>query len=303
MDELEDLATEARNPDTLDLDRLPTLELVRALNREDQKVAQAVAAVLPEVARAVDLVADRLAAGGRLFYVGAGTSGRIGALDAAECPPTFGVPPEMVQAVLAGGEAALTRAVEGAEDDAAAGAAAMRERGVGPRDVVVGIAASGRTPFVVGALEEARRLGAATVAVANNRGARIAALADVAIIPETGPEAILGSTRLKAGTAQKMVLNMISTGAMVKLGKVYSNLMVDMVPANEKLRARAVRMVALATGVTHEEAAAALDTCGHAKVAIVHLLTGAAPTACQQVLAAVGGRVREAVQKLAGTRD
>ncbi len=295
MDDLAALQTEARNPRTMDLDRISTLELVSALNREDLTVAPAVTAVLPQVARAVELIVARLRRGGRLIYTGAGTSGRLGVLDASECPPTFGVAPETVQGLMAGGPDALRHPQEGAEDDPAAGAADLARLLVGSDDVVVGVAASGRTPYVIGALQEARRRGAATVALACNPQAQMAGLADVAISPATGPEAVMGSTRLKAGTAQKMVLNMLSTAAMVQLGKVYTNLMVDMMPGNEKLRARAVRMVQLATGAGAEEAAAALQACGHAKTAIVHLLSGAAPDRCRQALAEAAGVVRTAL--------
>lgn len=289
------LETEARNPETLDLDHLDTVQLVTALNREDHKVPGAVQQVLPQVAQAVELIAARLRQGGRLFYTGAGTSGRLGVLDASECPPTFGVSPHVVQGIMAGGPNALVRPEEGAEDDPAAGAADLRSRNVGPADVVVGIAASGRTPYVIGALQEARRAGAATVALACTAQARIADYADVAILPVPGPEAVMGSTRLKAGSAQKLVLNMLSTAAMVKLGKVYTNLMVDMLPSNAKLRTRAVRMVVLATGAAAADAALALQECGHVKPAILHLLSGAPAAACRQALERAGGVVRVAL--------
>ncbi|HLL73811.1 MAG TPA: N-acetylmuramic acid 6-phosphate etherase, partial [Pyrinomonadaceae bacterium] len=237
MDEGEFLPiTEAENPRTADISSLATEEIVRLMNEEDACVPAAVGRVLPEVARAVDGIAARLREGGRLFYVGTGTSGRLGVLDASECPPTFGVPPELVQGIIAGGYDALHRATEASEDDRGAGARDLEERGVTGRDAVVGIAASGRTPYTVGAVEHARRLGAFTAAVTCAPGSPVTRAVDVAIVPVVGPEVVAGSTRLKAGTAQKLVLNMLSTATMIRLGYVTGNRMTNMLPRNEKLR-------------------------------------------------------------------
>jgi N-acetylmuramic acid 6-phosphate etherase len=266
------LDTEARNPRTMNLDALPTADLVALLHRENSSVLQAVEAALPAVAYVVDELAARLAIGGRLFYVGAGTSGRLGVLDASECPPTFGVSPDRVQGVIAGGAAALTTSIEGAEDSPDTGAQAMRERAVSAKDVVVGIAASGRTPFVIGALEVAERVGAFTAAVVNVTDAAMARHADVTIAAVTGPEPVTGSTRMKAGTAQKLILNLLTTATMVRLGKVYGNLMVDVRATNRKLRDRAARIVMAAADVDRDEADAALRASdGHVKIAIVML--------------------------------
>lgn len=293
--EINRLVTEGRLQESLEIDQLSTLEMVRIINEQDKQVALAVEKELPNIARAVDLIAERLQAGGRLFYVGAGTSGRLGILDASEIPPTYGAPPDLVQGVIAGGREAVFVPVEGAEDSRERGARDIAER-VRAGDVVVGIAASGRTPYTVAAVEEARRLGCATVAVTNNPGSALAAAADVAIAPVVGPEVIMGSTRMKAGTAQKMVLNMLSTGAMIRLGKVYSNLMVDMQASNEKLRQRAVRMVVLATGRDEQEAARALAAAGGSvKQAIVALLAGVDTAAAQEALERTGGFVRQAI--------
>ena len=244
-----ELLTEAINERTRDLDLRSPLEQARLMNEEDRRVPAAVEAVLPQIADAVVRIAQALRRGGRLIYVGAGSSGRLAVLDAAECPPTFGTPPDLVQAVLAGDAQAVTEAVEGAEDDEAAGERAMEARGVRPDDVVVGIAASGRTPFVVAAVRRARARGATTIAVACNPASPLEAACELSIVPLVGPEVIAGSTRLGAGTAQKLVLNMLSTLAMVQLGKVYGNLMVDLTATNVKLRRRAVRIVAAAAEV------------------------------------------------------
>jgi N-acetylmuramic acid 6-phosphate etherase len=289
-------ATEAANPATRNLDLLPVLEQARLMNADDQRVAHAVAATLPAVAEAVTRIADALARGGRLLYVGAGTSGRLAVLDAAECPPTFGTPPAMVQAVLAGGPAAFLDAVEGAEDDAAAGAREMDVRSVGPHDAVVGVAASGETPFTVGAVRRARARGAWTAGIACNPGSTLAAACDVAIVPVVGPEVIAGSTRLKAGTAQKLVLNMLSTLAMVRLGKVYGNLMVDMRATNAKLRRRAARIVAAAAGVDEARADATLGVAeGRVRVAIVMLRLGLDAAQARTRLEQAGGSLRRAL--------
>jgi N-acetylmuramic acid 6-phosphate etherase len=288
--------TEAANPAARDFDLLSVLEQARLMNAEDHRVADAVAATLPAVATAVERIAESLRRGGRLLYVGAGTSGRIAALDAAECPPTFGTDPALVQAVLAGGPRAMTEAVEGAEDDAAAGEREMDARHVGPADAVVGIAASGETPFTVAAVRRARRLGAWTAGVACNAGSSLEAACDLAIVPVVGPEVIAGSTRLKAGTAQKLVLNMLSTLAMVRLGKVYGNLMVDLRATNAKLRRRAVRIVAAAAGADDRRAAAALgEAGGRVPVAIVMLRLGIDAAAARARLDGAAGSLRRAL--------
>jgi N-acetylmuramic acid 6-phosphate etherase len=289
-------STEAANPATRDLDLRPVLEQARLMNAEDHRVPDAVAATLPAIASAVTRIAEALGRGGRLFYVGAGTSGRIAALDAAECPPTFGTDPEMVQAVLAGGPRAMVESVEGAEDDAAAGAHEIDVRGVSPADVVIGVAASGETPFTVAAVRRARERGAWTAAIACNAGSSLEAACDLAIIPLVGPEVVAGSTRLKAGTAQKLVLNMLSTLAMVRLGKVYGNLMVDLRATNAKLRRRAVRMVAAAASAGEEQAGAALDQAGgRVPVAIVMLRLGLDAAAAAERLERAGGSLRRAL--------
>jgi N-acetylmuramic acid 6-phosphate etherase len=266
--------TEHLHPQAEDLDLVSLEEVVRRLHQEDLAAVRAVHPTLPEVARVARAVADALRAGGRLLYVGAGTSGRLGVLDASECPPTFGVSPRQVQAVLAGGRRAMTRAVEGAEDDTQAGARALRKLRVGPKDVVCGISASARTPFVLGALEEAKRLGARTVLVCCNRpGAR--ARADHVLLAETGPELVAGSTRLKAGTATKLILNALTTAAFVSLGKVYRGRMVDVRPANAKLRTRAARMVAELAELPPDAARRLLEAAGgEVKLALAMHFTG-----------------------------
>ena len=267
------------------------------MNEEDRRVADAVAAVLPQVAAAVIRVGDVLRAGGRLIYVGAGTSGRLGALDAAECPPTFGTPPEQVQAVIAGGRRALEQAVEGSEDDGEAGAAEMDARTVGPRDVVVGISASGEAPFVIGAVERARDRGAATIGLVCSAASRLEAVCEIAIAPLVGAEVIAGSTRLKAGTAQKMVLNMLSTLSMVRAGKVYGNLMVDLAVTNSKLRRRAARIVAMVTGADEDAARAALDRSrSRVPVAIVMLARGVDVNEAEALLDRASGDIRRVLE-------
>ncbi len=255
---LNDLETEGVNPATVAIDRMSALDLVRAMNAEDALVAGAVAREAPHIARAIERIAARLRCGGRLIYAGAGTSGRLGALDAVECRPTFNTPPETVIGLIGGGSWAATEAAEESEDNAEAGCDDVARLGARARDTLVGIAASGRTPYVLGAVAQARERGALTIGLACNADTPLAAAVDIMIAPLVGPEAIAGSTRLKAGTAQKMVLNMLSTGAMVLLGKTYGNLMVDVCAANHKLRRRAVRIVATATGLDAEAASAAL---------------------------------------------
>lgn len=292
---LRQLATEQRNPRTTHLDTMPIAELLAAMNAEDATVPDAVRSALGDLVRAVELVTARLRAGGRLVYLGAGTSGRLGLLDAAECPPTFGTSPDQVVGVIAGGPDAVLNAVEGAEDDPRAAIADLDAIGLNAGDAVVGLAASGRTPYVLAGLDHARAAGAATISVACNTGALISERADVAIEVPTGPEVLTGSTRLKAGTAQKLVCNMISTAAMVQLGKTYENLMVDVRPTNEKLSERARRIVAEATSRDQDTAAAALEAAGgSAKTAIVMLLTDRDAEAAHRLLEQSGGRVRTA---------
>jgi N-acetylmuramic acid 6-phosphate etherase len=292
-----DLITEARHPGTSGLDCMTPLELVRAMNREDAAAVAAVGAEAERIAAAIERVAARMAQGGRLVYIGAGTSGRLGVLDAVECLPTFSAPTGTVIGVMAGGQSALALSVEGAEDDAGAGERALRELAVSAQDSVVGISASGRAPFVVGALRWARGAGALTIALACNPRPAIAAAADVAIVPVVGPEVLAGSTRLKAGTATKLVLNTLSTGVMARLGKCYENLMVDLQATNEKLRGRARRIVAASTGLSLAEATSVLDRCdGEVKTAIVAALADVTPAAARVRLQASGGRVRSALQ-------
>lgn len=296
---LEQLLTETRNPDTLAIDRLSAREIVEAINREDCKVAAAVGQVTAEIGEAVDIISAALQAGGRLFYIGAGTSGRLGILDASECPPTYGTAPELVQGVIAGGQTAIFKAVEGAEDSLDLAAADLRERQVTARDVVVGIAASGRTPYVIGGLRFAKELGCPTIALVCSPQSEMAAIAERTICVAVGPEVIMGSTRMKAGTAQKMVLNMLTTAAMIRCGKVYSNLMVDVQATNKKLVERAKRIVMLASGATREAAEAALAAAnGSAKAAIVMLLAGAPAAAAQQALEEAQGFVAGALERL-----
>jgi N-acetylmuramic acid 6-phosphate etherase len=289
--------TERRNPRTADIDLASPLEIVDLVNAEDRDVPRAVAEQREHVARAVEFAEQAFRAGGRLFYVGAGTSGRLGVLDASECPPTFGVDPRMVQGIIAGGHAALTRAQEGAEDDPARGARAIDEHGVGAADFVVGIAASGTTPFVRGALERAGALGARTAIVACTPPPEdLVAQVDVAIVPIVGPEAVTGSTRMKAGTATKLVLNTITTGAMIRLGKTYGNLMVDLRATNNKLRDRSERIVVEVCGVTRDEARRLLAAADRSvKTAIVMQKLGVERDAAERALAAAGGVIRRVV--------
>lgn len=297
MVELQKIATEQRNPNTTHIDTLPTLEMVRLINQEDQKVALAVAQVAPEIARAIDVITRQLSQGGRLFYAGCGTSGRLGILDAVECPPTYSTDPELVQAIIAGGYPAIFRAVEGAEDDFDLGRRDLQERGFAPRDVLVGLAASGRTPYVLGAMGYARELGAAVIAVTCCPGSEVDRMADIGIAPTPGPEVITGSTRMKSGTAQKMVLNMLSTGTMIKLGKVYGNLMVDVKPSNEKLIRRCVTIVREAVGCEEDQAVSALEACGYRpKVAIVMLLKKIDAEQARELLEQAQGRIARVVE-------
>jgi len=294
----ERLLTEQRNPASWNIDTLETADMLRVINAEDAKVAAAIEREIPNIARAVDAIAERLRAGGRLFYIGAGTSGRLGVLDASECPPTFGVPPEMVQGIIAGGERALTRAVEGCEDDASAGVADLEARGFARADVLAGIATSGRTPYVLGAVRRAREMGAVTVGVSCTPQSELSRAVDIAIEPLVGPEVVTGSTRMKAGTATKLVLNMLTTGAMIRLGYVYGNLMVNVQPANEKLRDRARRIVEAAAGIGAVEAARVLEQAGGTvKVAIVMARLNVPRDEAERRLEAAGGRVSEAIAR------
>lgn len=288
--------TERQNPRSRGLDRKSTLEILRALNREDARVAPAVRRELPSIARAVDAIAKSLQSGGRLFYVGAGTSGRLAVLDAAECPPTFGTSPRMVQAIIAGGARALRHAAEDAEDSAADGARDLRRTGVKRNDVVVGLSASGTTPYVLGALDFAKRRGLMTIGVTANPRSPLARRARIAIAPDTGPEAIAGSTRLKAGTAQKLVLNLLSTAAMVRLGRIYDNWMVHVALTNQKLRQRGARVLEEAAGVSASAAKHALRQAGHdLPTALVMLKTGTSARDARGWLAAEEGHVRQAL--------
>ena len=297
MVELQKIATEQRNPNTMNIDTLSTLDMVKLINQEDHRVAEAVGLVTDKIAQAVDVIAQHLGQGGRLIYCGAGTSGRLGILDAVECPPTYSTDPEMVQALMAGGYGAIFQAVEGAEDSKELGVEDMRGIGFREKDVLVGIAASGRTPYVLGCMEYAKQLGAPTISVTCCPGSALDSFADIGIAPAPGPEVVTGSTRMKSGTAQKMVLNMLSTGAMIKLGKVYGNLMVDVKPSNEKLVRRCVTIVCSAAECTEAEAVAALEQCGYRpKAAIVMVLRGVDADTANRMLEAASGRVAKVLE-------
>jgi len=294
---LENLLTEQVNPASAGIDALDTEAMLRVVNAEDRLVAEAVAREIPAIARAVEAIVARLRAGGRLFYIGAGTSGRLGVLDASECPPTFGVSPELVQGIIAGGEGALRRSTEGSEDDPAAGARDLAEPRFGAGDALVGIAASGRTPYVLGAVAEANRLGAATIGLSCTPDSELARAATMAITPLVGPEVITGSTRLKAGTAQKLVLNMLSTGVFIRMGYVYGNLMVNVQPTNAKLADRARRIVARAAGVPHGRAAELLEAAeGNVRCAIL-MAGGMERDEARRRLERAGGRLSEALRR------
>lgn len=290
------LGTEKQNEETKNIDLCTTLEMVTLMNRQDTEVPRAVATQLGEIARAVDLLCEALSRGGRMIYVGAGTSGRLGVLDASECPPTFSTPPEMVQGFIAGGDKALRCAVEGCEDSREQGAETIETAAVTDKDVVVGITASGSAAYVLAALEEARRRGARTVGVVTNSGTPLEALCDVCIAPCVGPEVITGSTRLKSGTAQKLVLNMLTTCTMIKLGKVYGNLMVDLSPSNRKLLDRAQRIIREVTGASEAQAREALrEAENNTKLAIMMLKSGLTKEQAEQKLARNGGVLRRAL--------
>lgn len=295
--DLNKMMTETRNPDTMTLDQMSALELVTVMNREDHKVPEAIASALPQIASTVEVVEQAFRKGGRLFYLGAGTSGRLGVLDASECPPTFGVDSGMVVGLIAGGDRALRFPIEGAEDDRSLGKQDLVDHNLVPSDVVIGIAASGRTPYVLGALDYAHSIGCKTAAVACNLHSAIGQAADIAIEVSVGPEVLTGSTRLKAGSAQKMILNMITTGAMVRTGKAYQNLMVDVVQSNEKLRTRAENIVMAATDVSREQARRTIDEAnGKVKLAITMILTGKDAASAQALLDQSGGSVHNALR-------
>lgn len=293
------LDTEQRNENSMNIDMMDTMDMLRVINEEDRKVAAAVGEVLPEVAALVDEIHRRMMQGGRLVYIGAGTSGRLGVLDASECPPTYGVEPSLVQGIIAGGFGALLKAKEGAEDDTELARADLKEISLNQNDTVIGLAASGRTPYVVGGLDYAREIGAYTGAVSCVRGAEISAHADSKIEVLVGPEVVTGSTRMKSGTAQKLILNMISTTVMIKYGKVYKNLMVDVQPTNQKLVERAKRIIAQSSGCSHDEAAKYLaDSGNNVKIAICMALTGLSCTECERILKQNDGNISCAIRSL-----
>ena len=298
---LEKLLTEQINPASRGIDALPTLEVLRIIHGEDAKVAASIAPALPRIAEAVDAIVAAFSAGGRLFYIGAGTSGRLGVLDAAECPPTFGVAPEMVQGIIAGGEAALARATEATEDDPASGVRDLLERGFKARDVLVGIAASGRTPYVLGAIVEANRLGAVTAGISCTPASELAAAARIPITVLPGAEIVAGSTRMKAGTATKLVLNMLTTGSFIRMGYVFDNLMVNVQPRNAKLRDRACRIVSSAAGIPEAGARQALEAAGGSvRAAILIAVTGVEPAQAETLLTASKGSVSAALRTWRG---
>lgn len=298
LQQLNQLITEQRNPNSMQLDSLSAQELVALINREDQQVALAVEKRLPQIASAVEKIVAAFERGGRLVYVGAGTSGRLGVLDASECPPTYGVKPEMVVGLIAGGDYALRHPIEGAEDNVQQGQADLEEIDFSARDVLVGIAASGRTPYVLGALNYAKQLGATTVSIASNPKSKMAEVADIAIETVVGPEVLTGSSRMKSGTAQKLVLNMLTTASMVLIGKCYQNLMVDVQASNEKLKARALKIVMEATECDNETAANVLAKAnGQVKLAILMQLSGLDALEAQSLLDKSNGKLRQALIK------
>lgn len=296
LNTLAQMITEQRNPNSENIDQLSALEVVKIINNEDKQVALAVEKCLPQIAQAVDEIVEAFQKGGRLIYIGAGTSGRLGILDASECPPTFGVPPEMVKGIIAGGELAIRNPVEGAEDDKLASVQDLQEMHFTENDVLVGIAASGRTPYVISALDYANKLGARTVAIVSNPNSKMSEVANIKIETVVGAEVLTGSSRMKSGTAQKMVLNMLTTASMVMMGKCYQNLMVDVQASNEKLKARAIRIVMQATECEKEEAEQALkEACNHSKLAIMMILSGLGKAEAEKLLEANQGKLRQAV--------
>ena len=298
METFQMLDTEQCNPATRQIDRLSTLEMVQLINQEDHRCAEAVSRVLPEIAKSVDVIEAQLRQGGRLFYVGAGTSGRLGVIDAAECPPTYGVPSDLVNGLIAGGPLALIKSVEGAEDSREMGKKDLVDRGFSRKDALVGIAASGRTPYVLGAMDYAREVGAPVMALTCCSESEMSRHADITMAPLPGPEVITGSSRMKSGTCQKMILNMLSTCTMVKLGKVYGNLMVDVQATNEKLISRAIRIVQAATGAEESKAQQTLEQCGYAcKTAIVMLLLNLDAEEAEKRLQAANGFIARVVER------
>jgi N-acetylmuramic acid 6-phosphate etherase len=298
-DYLAGLTTEAVNPDTLMIDECTTEEMIQLMNQQDALVPRAITEEIPQIAKAVDILHHRLSNGGRMFYIGAGSSGRLGVLDASECPPTFGTDPSLVQGYIAGGDIALRTAVEGCEDDMDEGIALIESIGVTNKDVLIGISASGSANYVIAALAKAKELGAATIGVCNNRGSKFEPIVDVCITPVVGPEVISGSTRLKAGTAQKLVLNMLTTCTMVKLGKTYNNLMVDLKASNFKLVDRSIRIIMNTTGVDTSTAAETLEKASmNCKLAIMMIKSGLDAKEAEQVLNANGGRLKQAIASL-----
>lgn len=294
---LAQMTTEQRNPCSLNIDCMTAIDIVQLINQEDLLVAKAVEKCLPHIAEAVEKIEHAFTNGGRLVYIGAGTSGRLGVLDASECPPTYGVPPEMVVGIIAGGERALRHPVEGAEDNYEQGKADLQAVDFCEKDVLVGIAASGRTPYVIGALEYANSLGAITVSIASNAGCAMSQIADIAIETVVGAEVLTGSSRMKSGTAQKLVLNMLTTASMIRIGKCYQNLMVDVQASNEKLKARAVKIVMEATDCTKEIAETVLLQAGnHAKLAILMILANVDKTQAEKMLSENQGKLRQALQ-------
>lgn len=299
IERLSKMTTEGRNPNTMNIDSVSTLEMVRIINEEDKKVAEAVGKVKENIAKGIDIIAERLLKGGRLIYMGAGTSGRLGILDASECPPTYGVDFELVQGLIAGGHTAIFKAVEGAEDDEELGKNDLKEKNLTENDVVCGIAASGRTPYVIAGMKYAKEIGAAVLCVTMNDESEMAKIADCPISVVVGPEVVMGSTRMKSGTAQKIVLNMLSTGTMIKLGKVYGNLMVDVQPSNEKLRVRAKRIVMVATDIDENKAEEILkETDYNVKLAIFMLESGLNKEKASKILNENKGYIAKALEQI-----
>lgn len=293
---LKKMVTESRNENTMNIDTLSTMEMVKVMNNEDKKVALAVEKELENIAKAIDKISHAFLNGGRLIYIGAGTSGRLGILDASECPPTFGTPASLVVGLIAGGETAILKAVENAEDNRELCVSDLKEINFNSKDILVGIAASGRTPYVMGGIEYAKKLGATTVSVSCNPNSILAEAVEIPISPVVGPEVVTGSSRLKAGTAQKLVLNMLTTGSMIKIGKVYGNLMVDVEATNEKLVERQKKIVMEATDCTREEATIALKQVeGHCKTAILMILGNLGAVEAKELLAEKNGFIREAL--------
>ncbi len=298
FNEIKDLITEARNPASENIDDKSTEEILKIINREDHTIPGIVEKEIPYITMAVDMLVEVFKNGGRLFYIGAGTSGRLGVLDAAECPPTFGTDPEMIQGIIAGGEIALVTAQEGSEDQQDQGAKDLLNRGFNKNDILCGVAASYRTPYVLGAIEKARKIGAKTIFVTCNPRSEIKVEVDIAICPVVGPEVVMGSTRMKAGTATKLVLNMLTTTSMIRLGKVYGNMMVDLMMTSRKLEERSKRTVMMITGVDYQEAARVLNLSGgHVKTALVMIMANVDAEEARKRLAANDGFVRKAIMK------